>query len=149
MDCCFSSATSFVIEAINIDGNARNVKPAVLEVIGLKFGGSSGHNYSTTEQVVGTWIDGSTLYEKTQYGGITFGLRDTWYDTDITGIDKIVSVEGSVLRGTKPINFGAFNSSIISAWTVDNHTLMVSMQAMVSGETYTLNSVTVRYTKTS
>ena len=27
--------------------------------------GSSEHTYSTTEQVVGTWIDGSTLYEKT------------------------------------------------------------------------------------
>lgn len=27
--------------------------------------GSSGHNYSTDEQVVGTWIDGSTIYEKT------------------------------------------------------------------------------------
>lgn len=26
---------------------------------------SSGHNYSTSEQVVGTWIDGSILYEKT------------------------------------------------------------------------------------
>jgi len=26
---------------------------------------SSGHNYSTEEQVIGTWIDGSTLYEKT------------------------------------------------------------------------------------
>lgn len=29
--------------------------------------GGSGHNYSTTEQVVGTWIDGSTIYETTIY----------------------------------------------------------------------------------
>ena len=28
-------------------------------------GGSSGHTYSTTEQIVGTWIDGKTIYEKT------------------------------------------------------------------------------------
>ena len=28
-------------------------------------GGGASHNYSTTEQVVGTWIDGSTLYERT------------------------------------------------------------------------------------
>ena len=27
--------------------------------------GSSMHNYSTSEQIVGTWIDGKTLYEKT------------------------------------------------------------------------------------
>lgn len=28
-------------------------------------GGGSGHTYSTTEQVIGTWIDGKPLYEKT------------------------------------------------------------------------------------
>lgn len=28
-------------------------------------GGGGGHNYSTTEQVVGTWLDGKPLYEKT------------------------------------------------------------------------------------
>lgn len=27
-------------------------------------GGGSTHDYSTTEQVVGTWIDGKPLYEK-------------------------------------------------------------------------------------
>ena len=33
------------------------------------IGGVPTHHYSTTEQVIGTWIDGSTLYEKT----ISFG----------------------------------------------------------------------------
>ena len=28
-------------------------------------GGGSGHSYSTTEQVIGVWLDGSTLYERT------------------------------------------------------------------------------------
>ena len=32
-------------------------------------GGGSGHTFSTTEQIYGTWIDGSTVYEKT----INFG----------------------------------------------------------------------------
>ncbi|MBO4520697.1 MAG: hypothetical protein J5787_05770 [Alphaproteobacteria bacterium] len=30
-------------------------------------GGGSSHNYSTSEQVVGTWIDGKPVYEKTIY----------------------------------------------------------------------------------
>ena len=34
-------------------------------VYGLKGGGSSSHNYSTNEQVIGTWIDGKPVYEKT------------------------------------------------------------------------------------
>jgi hypothetical protein len=145
-NCHFEDYTHFTLDEVYTDGY---FKFTLLEITALKFGGGGGHNYSTEEQVIGTWIDGSTVYEKTQYGGITFSSRDTWYDTDITNIDKLVSVEGSILRGTRPINFGAFNRSIISAWTVGNHTLMVSMQAMASGETYTLNSITVRYTKTS
>lgn len=40
-----------------------------LKLIGIKYGngggsGSSSHNYSTDEQVVGTWIDGKPVYEK-------------------------------------------------------------------------------------
>jgi hypothetical protein len=31
----------------------------------ISGGGSGGHNYSTQEQVVGTWIDGKPLYEIT------------------------------------------------------------------------------------
>lgn len=38
---------------------------AFFPCIKLGGGGSSGHNYSTTEQVIGTWIDGKPLYEKT------------------------------------------------------------------------------------
>lgn len=40
----------------------------IRQIVGLNFGsggGSNTHNYSTSEQVVGTWIDGSTIYEKT------------------------------------------------------------------------------------
>lgn len=37
----------------------------LIEAIATSGGGGGGHNYSTTEQVVGTWIDGKTLYEKT------------------------------------------------------------------------------------
>ncbi len=33
----------------------------------LGQGGSNMHDYSTDEQIVGTWIDGSTIYEKTIY----------------------------------------------------------------------------------
>jgi len=37
----------------------------LIEAIATSGGGGGGHKYSTTEQVVGTWIDGKTLYEKT------------------------------------------------------------------------------------
>lgn len=53
------------------------------------------HNYSTQEQVVGTWIDGSTLYEKTiDLGSDISIVNSSWYDTgvDIEDIDMIVSI---------------------------------------------------------
>lgn len=38
-----------------------------VKVIGIKYGNGTQtfHTYSTAEQIVGTWIDGSTIYEKT------------------------------------------------------------------------------------
>ena len=42
------------------DGIAYFIKDA-----GGGGGGSSSHDYSTTEQVIGTWIDGKPVYEKT------------------------------------------------------------------------------------
>ncbi len=48
----------------------------------LPSGPSSEHHYSTTEQIVGTWIDGSVIYEKT-YHIIPNG------DTSYTAFDNI------------------------------------------------------------
>lgn len=111
--------------------------------------GSYAHHYSTTEQVVGTWIDGSTLYEKTQHGGITFSTLRAWYDTNFTNIDKVISVQGSILRDGEPIGIGYWTSTIVSSWILRDHTLKMAMQEGASGETYALDSITVRYTKTS
>ena len=61
-------------------------------------GGASGHTYSTTEQVVGTWVDGKPIYE------CTFDLSaspvamtyNSWANTGITitGCSKIINVIG-------------------------------------------------------
>ena len=111
--------------------------------------GAYAHHYSTNEQVVGTWIDGSTLYEKTQHGGITFSTLRRWYDTNFTNIDKVISVQGSILRDGEPIGIGYWTSTIVSSWILRDHTLKMAMQEGASVETYALDSITVRYTKTS
>lgn len=47
-------------------------------------GGSSNHNYSTSEQIVGTWIDGSTLYEKTVQVSInSSGVYQLWVENSV------------------------------------------------------------------
>ena len=64
----------------------------VLKYDGSKWvngaGGGSTHNYSTTEQVVGTWIDGSTLYEKTiQFPSSIKLTQNTW--TDVVDVSAL------------------------------------------------------------
>lgn len=52
--------------------------------------------YSTTEQKVGVWIDGKTIYRKVVQGtlsGSSFNALAT-----ITNIDKLVKICGSYLR---------------------------------------------------
>lgn len=64
-------------------------------------GGSSGHTWSTTEHIVGTWIDGKTVYEKTINIGAM--IQDTsWHGTPhgISNLLKIISFEGYVINDT-------------------------------------------------
>ena len=48
--------------------------------------GVPAHHYSTDEQVVGTWIDGSTLYEKTVYIPALPNNANIEYETDLSNI---------------------------------------------------------------
>lgn len=53
------------------------------------------HQYSTSEQIVGTWVDGSPVYEKTIYnaGGVTGNFS---FPHGIANFDKLLSYEGTV-----------------------------------------------------
>ena len=55
---------------IRLNMTTAQVTDVAYKVIGIKYGtgggsGSSGLNYSTDEQIIGTWIDGKPLYQKT------------------------------------------------------------------------------------
>ena len=53
-------------------------------------------HYSTEEQIIGTWIDGKTLYQKTiiSTDTLNYGQRSN-LSTGITDADEIVSITGS------------------------------------------------------
>ena len=61
--------------------------------------GRSGHVYSTTEQVVGTWTDGSTLYEKTVSVTLPNSSGDTMFPVSTTGLTKVI--EWNLYNSTK------------------------------------------------
>ena len=56
-------------------------------------------HYSTEEQVVGMWIDGSTIYKKTLYVA-SLNTGDNQITHNINNFNRIINAEGSVIRGT-------------------------------------------------
>lgn len=107
--------------------------------------GSEWHEYSINEKVVGKWIDGKPLYEKVLTN--TSLPRNTWVDV-LTNISDYYIVGGTVLRDGEPISFGAFNSTIMSISVLRNSVLKIQMTSSYS-ETYSINRLVVRYTKTT
>ena len=78
-------------------------------------------HYTTDEQVIGTWIDGKTLYQKTFVfdNAITLSNGNTWYNTPIVcanyNMEKIIDAVGysptleDVYKGiTADINSGQY-----------------------------------------
>ena len=53
---------------------------------------SSKHVYSTAEQVVGTWIDGKTIYEKT-YSIPSVSIPSDWVGVEAIGIETLLYYE--------------------------------------------------------
>ena len=105
-------------------------------------------HYSTTEQVVGTWIDGSTLYEKVFTGNVSMP-SNSWYDFELDSGINIVMVEYAkyLLSGGGTVDMGWYrSSSIYSCYTITQN-IISALQvgiANISGYRFV-----VRYTKSS
>lgn len=96
-------------------------------------------DYSTDEKIVGTWIDGKPLYQKTvDLGSQQTLTSQTWFETSIDCSD--ISTLVNVLCLDSPSNVKAFNASI------QNGTL--KLMTFRSSEDY-VRVVTLQYTKTS
>lgn len=55
--------------------------------------GEYAHHYSTSEKIVGTWIDGSAVYEKTIHLNGPYGPGNQSINHNISNLEKIVSME--------------------------------------------------------
>lgn len=114
-------------------------------------GGSSGHAYSTTEQVIGTWIDGKPLYEKTVY------LSSLSYDTNwhnvahnISNLKRVIYFCGIGMNGDGECFLmnsyrPSLTQGIVIAITETNIRYMNNWQDDNSMTAY----VTIQYTKTT
>lgn len=108
-------------------------------------GGSATHNYSTTEQVVGTWIDGKTLYEKTI--AVTQGSSETYISLSGLNIDTFF-VESAFIQSpsgdiTPPIYFVTGADKFMYFYNRTNDRLVIQTSWQGSGY------ITIRYTKST
>lgn len=133
------------------------------EIFGnVHIGGGSGHTYSTTEQVVGTWVDGRPLYQKSYVTNMQSGSQtcDIAF-TDITGLDSVINLEG-LFAGQVPFDlsgccygtdYSKINVTALSQYKeygyVDSSGIRVYRQSTGTYSPTPEVVVTIRYTKST
>lgn len=107
----------------------------------ISASGGSSLNYSTDEQVVGTWIDGRNIYQKTiELSSEKTISNNNWTSIDILAqslnIDFYIGVVGQNTTGT------CWNA--LSVATINNY---ISLTAWRNGDTISVKYVTIQYCK--
>ena len=104
-------------------------------------------NYSTTEHVIGKWIDGSDLYEITLDAGDLPSNDSIMLDSTPANISHLISIEGFAYSATagndRPIPFAADGQNPIRADLTSSKIRIVTYTAWTGYKGY----VTIRYTK--
>lgn len=108
-------------------------------------------NYSTEEHIIGTWIDGSTLYEKTVNVGDMPNNSQNTIIHGISNLDFVVSYEGfakhkTVARNGFPLPFVVTGGTANIRISVNGDNIQVFANGDYSSYA---GYVTLRYTKTS
>ena len=101
--------------------------------------GQLAHHYSTSEKIVGTWIDGSTVYERT-WNGLNVNVSTDWTATGITiaNASKIIYAMGTRIDTTCCLCLNA----IIQSGGV----IKISKD---SDDYSSVDTITLQYTKSS
>lgn len=120
---------------------------------GIPYSGNASHNYSTDEQVVGTWVDGKILYEKTvviESSSLSSGENTLLHN--ISNVDYICGVDGIVFKngnGSTPIT----TKHLDSIWSCSIYNLSRTSFVFYIGSSLSQYVTKVyihfRYTKTS
>lgn len=113
-------------------------------------GSSEWHEYSTEEKIVGTWIDGEPIYEKTiSLGALSYDTDWHYISHGISNIDKVVELYGTAksndgLYATMPNTRPGQTSGIMLC---ANSTDVAYMCNWITGQDWAY--ATIRYTKTT
>ena len=122
-------------------------------------GGAPIHNYSTNEQIVGTWIDGSIVYEKTIYDaggtygsiGIEHGISNFGHCISAIGTAYDIGYkEGSQRIGAGDVPFPRVASDNNNIGVIGVNTIYVNVNVPSAFNDRIIDIyITLRYTKSS
>lgn len=120
------------------------------------------HKYSTEEQIIGEWIDGKPVYEKTISFNHSFTTWQTLVrylalNTSITGVDKLVGYSGYFILSGRQISLGSselnWNNEMSFSSYAQVYNSTINIQIVVRQTSYedtsTSGIITCRYTKTT
>lgn len=117
--------------------------------------GVPAYHYSEDEQVVGTWIDGKTIFEKTftaSFTNIPSGTAQNVADISGLGIDEVISSFGVCKYSAGSIQPDLYESLgfhfYCYVYPSDNLVFRQAMTEQTTDRTYDLK-VTIQYTKSS
>lgn len=119
-------------------------------------GGSSGHTWSETEHIVGTWIDGKTVYEitikKTGLGRVTTSTIMILRSEMPANISELLSIDTTYIDSSGAVwtqNTYINNQSMMITWLAGSGPDIYRWTQWGSGPTSMTAYCTLRYTKTS
>lgn len=108
--------------------------------VNTTFASKNIENYSTTETVVGKWIDGKPIYRKVVQGSLTLSPQ-TWVDTGI--VDNTIDL----LINTKSFYAGA-NTAVLEISANRTSDSRIEVLSTLSTTTYP-TAILLEYTKTT
>lgn len=131
--------TRYVALTFSADGNSISCSynnQCISDVYGVKFG--SNHTYSNEEQIVGTWIDGKHIYEK------TVSLSENSSDEILLeNVDSLIQANGYIA------NTDGFGRVIGYNNVFPSFIYYYNNSVYVNGSNRTGGYVTIQYTKTT
>ena len=147
------TTTSVLVKTRHVAGWAAT-NCGITKIVGINYDvvGGETHQYSTEEQVVGKWVDGSTLYEKTIQATPTTG--DYAIDISALNIDVVVDLWGI---SKQSISAGRYHSIKVPYCYDTNDRALVYYQSdtgylKLVGSSANINNewhIIIRYTKSS
>ena len=107
--------------------------------------GEPAHHYSTDEQIIGTWIDGSTLYEKTLVmpSAITVSANGNWISAGVSAPSGATVIKADIVN--------LYVTGVIGIY-VNNQTQEIYLSNIPKTADITIPAntpITIRYTKSS